>query len=387
MANKEWIAMILAGGQGSRLGELTKEVAKPAVPFGGQYRIIDFTLSNCRNSGLDTVGILTQYQPLLLNSYVGDGSAWDLDRKGGGVHILPPFFREQGGEWYKGTADAVYQNAEFIEHFAPEYVVVLSGDHIYKMNYAAMLSLHKVCQADVTLGVIEVPWEEASRFGIIETGVDGRITGFVEKPRQPKSNQASMGVYIFSWTVLQQYLAKDAASFTSAHDFGKDIIPALLAAGKRIYAYNFAGYWRDVGTIESYWKASMDLLGIAPNLVLDDSDWPVYSPQVSLPPQYHGPGAKVSNSAISGGATVWGEVENSVVFPGVYVGPGAKVKDSIIMPYARIERGTMIDGAIVTANAVLRPGMEVNAGNGVIQVMGNHQLIASEGLAKIRLVG
>ncbi|WP_188399454.1 glucose-1-phosphate adenylyltransferase [Sporomusa sp. GT1] len=385
MENKEWIAMILA--QGSCLGALTQEVAKPAVPFGGQYRIIDFTLSNCRNSGLDTVGILTQYQPLLLHSYVGNGSAWDLDRRDGGVHILPPFFREQGGEWYKGTADAVYQNVEFIEHFGPEYVVVLSGDHIYKMNYADMLSLHKACQADVTLGVLEVPREETGRFGLIDIGVDGQITGLGEKLRQTRGNQVSMGVYIFSWKVLKQYLERDAASFTSTHDFGKDIIPALLAAGKRIYAYKFAGYWQDVDTISSYWQTNMDILGLAPKLVLDDPDWPVYSPQVSLPPQYHGPGAKVSNSAIAGGVTVLGEVENSIVFPGVYIGPGAKIKDSIIMQYARIERDTTLAGAIITANAVVSPGMAAHAGNSVIPVMGNRQFITAEILAKIERAG
>lgn len=377
--------MILA--QGSCLGALTQEVAKPAVPFGGQYRIIDFTLSNCRNSGLDTVGILTQYQPLLLHSYVGNGSAWDLDRRDGGVHILPPFFREQGGEWYKGTADAVYQNVEFIEHFGPEYVVVLSGDHIYKMNYADMLSLHKACQADVTLGVLEVPREETGRFGLIDIGVDGQITGLGEKLRQTRGNQVSMGVYIFSWKVLKQYLERDAASFTSTHDFGKDIIPALLAAGKRIYAYKFAGYWQDVDTISSYWQTNMDILGLAPKLVLDDPDWPVYSPQVSLPPQYHGPGAKVSNSAIAGGVTVLGEVENSIVFPGVYIGPGVKIKDSIIMQYARIERDTTLAGAIITANAVVSPGMAAHAGNGVIPVMGNRQFITAEILAKIERAG
>ncbi len=377
--------MILA--QGSCLGALTQEVAKPAVPFGGQYRIIDFTLSNCRNSGLDTVGILTQYQPLLLHSYVGNGSAWDLDRRDGGVHILPPFFREQGGEWYKGTADAVYQNVEFIEHFGPEYVVVLSGDHIYKMNYADMLSLHKACQADVTLGVLEVPREETGRFGLIDIGVDGQITGLGEKLRQTRGNQVSMGVYIFSWKVLKQYLERDAASFTSTHDFGKDIIPALLAAGKRIYAYKFAGYWQDVDTISSYWQTNMDILGLAPKLVLDDPDWPVYSPQVSLPPQYHGPGAKVSNSAIAGGVTVLGEVENSIVFPGVYIGPGAKIKDSIIMQYARIERDTTLAGAIITANAVVSPGMAAHAGNSVIPVMGNRQFITAEILAKIERAG
>ncbi|MDF2573088.1 MAG: glgC 2, partial [Sporomusa sp.] len=259
MGNKEWIAMVLAGGQGTRLGALTKDSAKPAVPFGGQYRIIDFTLSNCHNSGIDTVGIMTQYEPLTLHAYVGIGSAWDLDRRDGGVYILPPYARESGGDWYTGTADAVFQNMEFIDHYDPCYVVVLSGDHVYKMDYAAMLDYHKVCQADVTLGVIEVPWNEVNRFGIVETAASGRITEFAEKPRQPKSNQASMGVYIFSWKVLKQYLLYDDANKESTHDFGKDIIPGMLAARLRLYAYRFSGYWKDVGTVDSYWEANMDL--------------------------------------------------------------------------------------------------------------------------------
>lgn len=375
MRNKEWIAMILAPD--NRLGVLTQEVPKPAVPFGGQYRIIDFTLSNCRNSGLDTVGILTQYQPLLLNRYVGNGSAWELDRNGGGMYILPPFFTEQGGEWYNGTADAVYKNLEFIEKFEPDYVLVLSGDHIYKMDYAAMLSQHKAKQADVTLGVVEVPWEEASRFVVMEIGVDGKVTNFVEKPRQPKSNQVSMEVYIFSRKVLKQYLMKDATSSMSTHDFSKDIIPALLTAGKRIYAYNYGGYWTDVRTVESYWKASMDLLGSAPKLVLDDPEWPVFSPQVSLPPHYHGPDAKVRNSIIGGGAIVLGEVENSIVFPGTYIATEAKVKDSIIMHNVRIERGIKLDGVIITANAGIIPGMPVSAGNGIVQVVGTRQSLTA----------
>lgn len=387
MENKEWIAMILAGGQGTRLGALTKDLAKPAVPFGGQYRIIDFTLSNCQNSGIDTVGILTQYQPFMLHAYVGNGSVWDLDRKDGGVHILPPYAREQGGEWYKGTADAIYQNIKFIEHYDPEYVMVLSGDHIYKMDYADMLSHHKTCQADVTIGVIEVPWEEASRFGIMETSVSGRITAFTEKPRQPNSNQASMGVYIFSWKLLKQYLTQDAATNASSHDFGKDIIPGLLAKGYRLYAYRFADYWKDVGTIESYWEANMDLLGDAPNLVLDDPDWPVYSPQLSLPPHYHGSAAKVHCSIISEGATVLGEVENSVVFPGVYIGAGARVKDSVVMHYARLESGTTVEGAIITANTVLSPGIADNVTEGIIQVTGNPKSIKEEVLAQVCLAG
>lgn len=369
MGAKEWIAMVLAGGQGTRLGALTKEVAKPAVPFGGQYRIIDFTLSNCKNSGIDTVGILTQYQPLILHAYIGNGAAWDLDRKGGGVHTLPPYASARGGEWYSGTADAVYKNCEFIEQFAPQYVVVLSGDHIYKMNYSLMLEQHKLWQADVTIGVREVPWVEAGRFGIMETTAGGRIIDFVEKPSHPKNNQASMGVYIFSWDVLKQYLLKDAARAASSHDFGKNIIPDLLAGGQRVFAYPFKGYWKDVGTVGSYWEANMDLLGEPPKIVLNDPGWPVYSPCPNLPPHYHGAMARVSSSLIAGGVTVLGEVDNSVIFPGAYIGVGAKVKNSVIMPYSRLEQGATVDGAIVIPNTVITARKEAKEDSGVIQVV------------------
>ncbi len=369
MKKKEWIAMVLAGGQGTRLGMLTKAIAKPAVPFGGQYRIIDFTLSNCKNSGVDTVGILTQYQPLTLHAYVGNGAAWDLDCNGGGVHILPPYVRQEGAEWYAGTAHAVYQNRQFIEHCNPEYVVVLSGDHIYKMDYSLMLEQHKLRQADVTIGVREVPWSEASRFGIIETAANGRITDFVEKPSHPKGNQASMGVYIFSWNVLKQYLIKDAGHSGSAHDFGKNIIPAMLVGGQRVYAYQFNGYWKDVGTVDSYWEANMDLLGDAPKLALGDSAWPVYSQLLSLPPHYHGATARVRGSLIAGGATVLGEVDSSVIFPGVYIGNGVKVKNSVVMSYARLEQGVVINGAIVPQNTVVSVDGVSGEEDGIIQVM------------------
>lgn len=369
MKQKEWIAMVLAGGQGTRLGALTRETAKPAVPFGGQYRIIDFTLSNCSNSGLDTVGILTQYQPLTLHAYVGNGAAWDLDRKGGGIHILPPYAREEGGQWYAGTADAVYQNREFISRYRPQYVAILSGDHIYKMDYSLMLEQHKRRQADVTIGVREVPWSEAGRFGIMETMPDGKITNFVEKPSCPKSNQASMGVYIFSWNVLHQYLAKDAAQTGSAHDFGKNIIPAMLEGGRRLYAYRFADYWKDVGTVAGYWQANMDLLGDIPKVVLDDLSWPIYSPGLSMPPHYHGRTAKVSGSLVGGGAVVLGEVNRSVIFPGAYIGSGATVKNSIVMPYARLEPGAVIDNAIVSPHAVVTANQAAKEDTGIIQVL------------------
>jgi glucose-1-phosphate adenylyltransferase len=370
LRNKEWIAMVLAGGRGTRLGVLTEAVAKPAVPFGGQYRIIDFTLSNCKNSGIDTVGILTQYQPLTLHAYIGNGAGWDLDCKGGGgVHMLPPYASATGGEWYTGTADAVYKNREFIEQFEPQYVVVLSGDHIYKMDYSVMLEQHKLRQADVTVGVLEVPWREANRFGIMETTASGRIIDFVEKPYHPKGNQASMGVYIFTWNALKQYLIKDAAQVSSSHDFGKNIIPTMLAAGQRMYAYHFNGYWKDVGTLASYWEANMDLLGDSPKIELDDAAWPVYSPGRSLPPHYHGAMARVSSSLVAGGVTILGEVENSVIFPGAYIGDGVKVKNSVIMPYARMEQNSSVDGAIVIPNTVITARMNGEEDSGIIQVV------------------
>lgn len=387
MRNKEWIAMILAGGQGTRLGELTRALAKPAVPFGGQYRIIDFTLSNCHNSGIDTVGILTQYEPLALHSYIGSGSAWDLDRRDGGVHILPPYARAQGRQWYAGTADAVFQNIEFIEQYEIDYVAVLSGDHVYKMDYAAMLEYHKLCQADATIGVIEVPWSEISRFGIVETAAGGRITDFVEKPRQSKSNQASMGVYIFSWKVLKQYLLSDAAQQDSCHDFGKDIIPGMLAARLRLQAYRFHGYWKDVGTVDSYWEANMDLLGDNPKIRLTGDEWPVYSPSVSLPPHYHGPEASVRCSLMAGGAIVLGEVENSVIFPGVYIGPGARVKDSVVMPQARIESGAFVNRAIVTANTVVGKEIAGSDRDGIIEVTAKRQPEPGEAQKQVSLAG
>ncbi|HWR44712.1 glucose-1-phosphate adenylyltransferase [Sporomusa sp.] len=387
MGNKEWIAMVLAGGQGTRLGALTKGLAKPAVPFGGQYRIIDFTLSNCHNSGIDTVGIMTQYEPLTLHAYVGIGSTWDLDRRDGGVHILPPYAREKGCEWYKGTADAVFQNIEFIDHFEPSYVVVLSGDHVYKMDYAAMLDYHKVCQADVTIGVIEVPWSEANRFGIMETAASGRITDFAEKPRQPKNNQASMGVYIFTWKVLKQYLLYDNANKQSSHDFGKDIIPDLLAARHRLYAYRFSGYWKDVGTVDSYWEANMDLLGDEPKIELTGDEWPVYSPSLSLPPHYQGGEAKVRCSLIAEGSIILGEVENSVIFPGVYIGSGARVKDTVVMSQVRIESGVVVSGAIVTQNTVLSKDALGGETSGLIEVAASRQSEAGEAQKQVSLAG
>lgn len=363
--------MLLAGGQGSRLGILTQKVAKPAVPFGGKYRIIDFPLSNCNNSGIDTVGVLTQYKPLALNGYIGIGSAWDLDRMNGGVYVLPPFVKEQGGEWYKGTADAICQNSNFIEGFNPEYVLILSGDHIYKMDYSLMLEFHQDKKADATIAVIEVPWEEASRFGIMNTDGDNRIIEFDEKPAEPKSNLASMGIYIFSWALLKKYLAEDEQDISSTHDFGHDIIPKMLADKRNLTAYPFKGYWKDVGTVESYWQANMDLLGEESELNMYDPKWRIYSANPPRPPHYTSATAKVRNSIISEGCLVLGEVENSVIFRDVYIGEGAKIKDSIIMSSVHIEDNVVIDKAIIGRKTVLKQGSIVAAD----QVAGEQEIV------------
>lgn len=350
MSKKECLAMLLAGGQGSRLGCLTRNIAKPALSFGGKYRIIDFSLSNCANSNIDTVGVLTQYKPFLLNSYIGIGTAWDLDNSFGGVHILPPYVGEEGGSWYKGTANAIYQNMDFINFYDPDYVLILSGDHIYKMNYASMLKFHKDKKAETTISVIEVPWEDASRFGIISVDENERIVEFVEKPEKPKSNLASMGIYIFSWPVLKRALVEDEANSRSDNDFGKNVIPMLLEQGKRLFAYRFNGYWKDVGTIESYYKANMELLEDNPSLNIFDSEFRVYSNEEILPPHYTGPNAKIKNSLISNGCTVLGEVVNCVLAPGVFVGEGAKVEDSILLPNAKIHNESWIRRTIVGEN-------------------------------------
>lgn len=356
MEKKECVAMLLAGGQGSRLGVLTKKIAKPAVPFGGKYRIIDFTLSNCHNSGLDTVGVLTQYQPLALHSYIGIGSSWDLDRKNGGVFVLPPFLRAKGGEWYKGTADAIYQNINFIDIFDPEYVLVLSGDHIYKMDYSLMLEYHKEKQAEATIAVIEVPWEDAPRFGIMHTDDNGHIDEFEEKPKKPKSNLASMGVYIFNWQLMKTYLQEDAQDKKSSHDFGKNIIPKMLLTQQQLFAYHFADYWKDVGTVESFWEANMDLLSDNPTLNLYDNNWKIYSVNSARPPHFVDETADIRRSLVSEGCMVLGQVENSVVFPGVYIGQGALVKDSVIMPDVRISEGARISKAIIGQKSIIREG-------------------------------
>ena len=359
MHKKKCVAMLLAGGQGSRLGVLTQKVAKPAVPFGGKYRIIDFPLSNCYNSGIDTVGVLTQYKPLALNSYIGIGSAWDLDRIHGGVYVLPPFVKEQGGEWYKGTADAICQNVNFIDRFNPEYVLILSGDHIYKMDYSLMLDFHQERQADATIGVIEVPWDEASRFGIMSSDENCRITQFDEKPTQPKSNQASMGIYIFSWPILRKYLLEDELDDSSTHDFGHDIIPKMLNLNHNLVAYPFKGYWKDVGTIESLWQANMDLLVEESELNMNDSSWRIYSSNPPRPPHYTAATAKVNSSIISEGCLVYGKVKNSVIFPDVYIGKDACITNSVVMTGVYIEDNVVIDKAIIGRKAVLKEGAKV----------------------------
>lgn len=345
--------MLLAGGQGSRLGILTKNMAKPAVPYGGKYRIIDFPLSNCVNSGIYTVGVLTQYQPLELNDYIGNGQPWDLDRENGGVHILSPYQKIEGTEWYKNTANAIYQNINFIDRYSPEYVLILSGDHIYKMDYSKMLSYHKEKNADCTIASLEVPWEEASRFGLMFVNDDGSISEFEEKPKHPKSNKASMGVYVFTWSKLRRYLLEDEANPSSGNDFGHDLIPAMHEAGERLFAYPFEGYWKDVGTIDSLWEANLDLLNPKVDLDLSDNSWKIYSRTPSSPPHYVAPTATVQNSMIAEGCEIAGDVDFSVIFANVTVEEGATVKDSIIMPGTVIKSGATVQYAIVAENAVI----------------------------------
>ncbi len=361
---KECVAMLLAGGEGRRLGILTKKLAKPAIPFGGKYRIIDFTLSNCTNSGIDTVGVLTQYQPLVLNAHIGIGIPWDLDRKNGGVSLLSPFAEKGGWRWYKGTANAIYQNICFIEQYDPEYLLVISGDHIYKMDYSALLSYHKERNSEATIAVIQVPWEEASRFGILSVGFEGKIIQFEEKPPKPKSNLVSMGVYMFNWPILREYLKKDERDKGSSNDFGKDVIPMMLREGRRLFAYPFQGYWKDVGTIESLWQSSMDLLVEEPELNLFDREWRIYSVSPNHPPQYLAPGARARRSLINEGCVIYGEVENSILFHGVYVGPGSVVKDSVILANAKIGEGVQVEKAIIGEETVVGDNCRIGFDNG-----------------------
>ena len=358
---QEVVAMLLAGGQGSRLGVLTKKLAKPAVPFGGKYRIIDFPLSNCVNSGIEAVGVLTQYQPLVLNEYIGNGQPWDLDGMLDGVHCLSPSQQVGGADWYTGTANAIYQNINFIERYDPDYVVILSGDHIYKMDYSKMVAFHKEHQADCTIAVIDVPLQEASRFGILNTNPDGSIYEFDEKPKMPKSTSASMGIYVFSWDKLKKYLTLDAQTEESSNDFGKDVLPAMLKAGERMFAYQFEGYWKDVGTIDSLWEANMDLLD--PNVPLDlsEDNNKIYSRNPVMPPHYIGDNAKIQNSLVADGCNIYGELEFSILFAGVTVEKGAVVTDSILMPGAVVEENAVVQYAIVAENAVIGKNAVIGA--------------------------
>ena len=361
---KRCVAMLLAGGQGSRLYALTKNVAKPAVPYGGKYRLIDFPLSNCTNSGIDTVGVLTQYQPLVLNEYIGNGQPWDLDKMNGGVHVLPPYETQTGASWYEGTANAIYQNIRFIERYDPEYVVVLGGDHIYKMDYSKMVQFHEQNNADCTISVIDVPKSEASRFGIMICDDKNQVTDFVEKPKEPKSTLASMGIYVFTWSKLKQYLienendanAKREKGEPWSKDFGKDIITSMLRDKQRLFAYEFEGYWKDVGTLDSLWEANLDLL--SPNVPLDlyDPNWKIYSRNNYMPPQYVGYNANIENSMISEGSNINGTVDFSVLFSGVTIEEGATVNSSIIMPNTVIKSGAVVEYAIVGSDTVIESG-------------------------------
>ncbi|GAA3407576.1 glucose-1-phosphate adenylyltransferase [Paenibacillus hodogayensis] len=388
MRRNECVAMLLAGGEGRRLGVLTKDLAKPAVPFGGKYRIIDFTLSNCVNSSIETVGVLTQYQPLELNRHLGIGSPWGLDRKEGGMHVLPPYVRQKGGTWYKGTANAIYQNLGFIEGYDPEYVLIISGDHIYKMDYNELLETHKRNGADATIAVISVPWADASRFGIMSVAEDGRIVEFAEKPKRPNSNLASMGVYVFSWPALRDALLRDEANPSSSNDFGKDIIPALLHGGARLYSHRFSGYWKDVGTIESLWEANMDLLEDDAALDLCDRSWRIYSVNPNRPAQYVSPQASVQCSLINEGCVVEGRVNRSVLFHGVKVGAGSLIEESVIMPNAVIGRGARVVRAIVGEGAVVGEGCMVGSFDSAeIAVVGSGSVIEIEPTIKEAKIG
>ena len=370
LRKKTCIAMLLAGGQGSRLGILTKNVANPAVPYGGKYRIIDFPLSNCTNSGIDTVGVLTQYQPLELNAYIGSGAPWDLDISNGGVFVLPPYQKGKSGEWYRGTANAIYQNMAFIEQYHPDYVLILSGDHIYKMDYNAMLDYHISHHADATIAVREVPWEEASRFGIMNTNPEGEIIEFEEKPQKPKSNKASMGVYIFTWEKLRHYLTEDEADKNSSNDFGKNIIPNMLRDKQTLVAYDFNGYWKDVGTIESLWEANMDLIDNPMPMNMHDKKWRIYSKNPGMPPHYISEGAVVTDTLITEGCEVYGKVNHSVLFAGVVVEEGADIEYSVVMPGSIIKRGAIVRRSIVAENATVGAGSIIGEDSGNIAVIG-----------------
>ena len=356
---KECVAMLLAGGQGSRLYALTQDMAKPAVPYGGKYRIIDFPLSNCTNSGIDTVGVLTQYQPLVLNDYIGNGQPWDLDRLHGGVHVLPPYQTSLGASWYEGTANAIYQNMSFIERYDPEYVIVLGGDHIYTMDYAKMVDFHKKNNADLTIAVQEVSLEEATRLGIMTCDSDMRVVDFTEKPKEPKSTLASMGIYVFTWKKLKEYLIENENANNGSKDFGKDIIPSMLDKKENLFAYTFDGYWKDVGTLDSLWEANMDLLSPSVPLDLYDNEWKIYTRNNNMPPQYIGSTAEVENSMIAEGSTINGKVDFSIIFAGAKIEEGATVNYSIVMPGTVIKSGAVVEYSIVGEDCVVHENAKI----------------------------
>ena len=374
---KDMLAMILAGGQGSRLGVFTKRIAKPAVSFGGKYRIIDFVLSNCSNSGIDTVGVLTQYRPLILNSHIGTGSHWDLDRINGGVHILQPYMNEKEGNWYRGTAHAIHQNMDFIDSYNPEYVLILSGDHIYKMDYSKMLDHHKKMGSKATIGVIEVPWDEASRFGIMNTNEHSSIYEFEEKPANPKSNLASMGVYIFDWKMLKGYFEEVDNNGANYDDFGKNLIPKMLEDQIPMFAYPFKGYWRDVGTIESLWEANMDIIKSNDEIDLNSSKWKIYTNTMSMPPQYIGKDSDIQKSLVADGCKVLGKIENSVLSHGVSVGSDSIIKDSVIMPNVKIGKNVIIEKAMIGEGAIIEDNTIIKEQDG-INVISEYEVVKAQ---------
>ena len=379
VTKKKVVAMLLAGGQGSRLGVLTTLRAKPAVPYGGKYKIIDFPLSNCIHSGIDTVGVLTQYQPLELNAYIGTGASWDMDSNTGGAFVLPPYVKGEKGEWYSGTANAIFQNFYFIEQYDPDLIMVLSGDHIYKMDYSLMINFHEKKDADATIAVIRVPESEAHRFGIMDADDEMRIVDFEEKPTHPKNNMASMGVYVFNWKKVKEYLIKDNADPDSSNDFGKNIIPTMLANGEKLYAYPFEGYWKDVGTIESLWEANMELLSPSPSINLHDRAWRIFSRNPNQPPQYVDNGAKVTTSFISEGCYISGEVQGSILFPGVIIGKGAKVEGSIIMQNTVIGENCRINRSIIDEDTTV--GDECVIGGSINITVIGHEAKIKDGVA------
>ena len=372
---QEMLAMILAGGQGSRLGVFTKRIAKPAVSFGGKYRIIDFVLSNCSNSGIDTVGVLTQYRPRILNSHIGMGSHWDLDRINGGVYILQPYMSEKEGHWYNGTANAIYKNMNFIDDYDPEYVLILSGNHIYKMDYSKMLEFHKEKNAEATIAVIEVPWDEASRFGIMNADDDKKIYEFEEKPENPKSNLASMGVYIFNWRTLKQYFLRGRKTKECFDDFGKDVIPAMLKDNQEMYAYPFKGYWRDVGTIQSLWEANMDLIKTPEAVDLSDSNWKIYTNTMDLPPQYIGQNASIKEALIADGCSVLGTIDNTVLSHKVDVGEGSIIRNSVIMPNVTIGKNVVIEKAMIAEGAVINDNVVIKSDTNEISIVSEYEVV------------